>query len=62
MMFLNKDGPFVGLSKEANDKLAEFWFDEQAEREFMEIALIVYGECFHMRSNNDEGRKEEKHS
>ena len=52
MMFLDKQGPFLGLNKEANDKLSEFWFDEQAEREFMEIAFIVYGECFHMQSNS----------
>ena len=53
MMFLNKDGPFVGLNKADNDKLAEFWFDEEAEREFMEIALIVYGEAIRI---NNEGR------
>jgi len=52
-MFLNKDGPFVGLNKADNDKLTEFWFDEQAEREFMEIALIVYGEAIRI---NNEGR------
>jgi hypothetical protein len=53
-MVINKDGPFTGLNKADNDKLTEFWFDEEAEREFMEIALIVYGEV--IRINNEKGR------
>ena len=54
-MVINKDGPFTGLNKADNDKLTEFWFDEEAEREFMEIALIVYGEALRI-NQNDEGR------
>lgn len=42
-MILDKQGPALGLDKVANDKLQSLWFDEEAEREFMEIALIAYG-------------------
>jgi len=59
-MVINKDGPFTGLNKADNDKLTEFWFDEEAEREFMEIALIVYGKALRI-NQNDEGRSTEQH-
>jgi hypothetical protein len=48
-MVINKNGPFLGLDKVANDKLTEAWFDEEAEREFMEIALIIYGPVLRLR-------------
>ena len=40
---LDKQGPFFGLDKVANARLQSLWFDQQAELEFMQIALIAYG-------------------
>lgn len=39
---LDKESPFFGLDKVANAKLQSLWFDEEAELEFMQIALIAY--------------------
>lgn len=42
-MFLDEKGPFVGLDKTINDVLQSLWFDEEAESEFMQVALLAYG-------------------
>lgn len=40
---LDEEGPFIGLDKAVNDVLQSLWFDEQAELEFMQVALLAYG-------------------
>jgi hypothetical protein len=46
---IDKNGPFVGLDKAINDRFSEFWFDEEAEREFMEVSLFIYGPVLRLR-------------
>jgi hypothetical protein len=42
-MLIDEDGPAIGPDKVINDILQSLWFDEEAELEFMQVALLAYG-------------------